>query len=104
MVDLTKELLKKASLCILIIGTLFLDAVVVISIRLAYWAIKYVSILTGSGAEHFYLLDQIADIGSIVLYVIWALFGIWYSIKHLLNDITEWIDNRREMVDRESQN
>ncbi len=104
MVDLTKELMEKASLCILIIGILIFDAIIVITIRFVYWVIKSVSILTGSSAEHFYLLDQITDIGSIVLYVIWALFGIWYCIKHLLNDITEWIDNRREVVDRESQN
>jgi len=104
MIDLTKELQEKASLCILIVSILILDAVIVITIRLVYWAIKSVSILTGSSTEHFYLLDQITDIGSIVLYVVWALFGIWYCVKHLLNDITEWIDKRRELIDREPQN
>jgi hypothetical protein len=104
MVDLTKALLEKVSLCILIVGILILDAIIVITIRLVYWAIKFVSILTGSGSEHFYLLDQITDIGSIVLYVVWALFGIWYCIKHLLDDITEWINKRREVIDREPQN
>ena len=94
-IDLKKEIGKKTAQTILIIFNILFDIVLIATMFFGVWALHYVAGLLGMESSYFIkILNQVSEIGFIIIYLILAGWGIiliyklykeWNEIKNYVN-------------------